>query len=133
MRKRQTEMEKQAAKCKKTMCDRYKRQRQTETEEQASKHKKTMRDRNKRQQRTEMEEQSAKRKKTIQDCIRRKCEEMRHQSHNNKRGCNGDDMTNIIDCATKEAKQFSTEHGIQQTPISIGQLCVLYVIISSLA
>jgi hypothetical protein len=31
---------------------------------------------------------------------------MRHQSKNNNRGCNGDDMTNIIDCAMKEAKQF---------------------------
>jgi hypothetical protein len=104
MRKQQTEMEEQAAKCKKTMCDRYKRQRQTEIEEQAAKHKKTMCDRNKGQQRTETEDQAAKCKKTIKDCMRRKHEEMRHQSHNNNRGCNDDDMTNVIDCATKEAK-----------------------------
>ncbi len=31
---------------------------------------------------------------------------MRHQSRNDSRGCNGEDMTSIIDCATKEAKQF---------------------------
>jgi hypothetical protein len=126
-------MEEQAAKRKKTMCDWYKRQQQTETDEQAAKHKKTMCDRNKRQQQTETEEQAAKRKKTIQDCMRRKREEMKHQSHNNNRGCNGNDMTNVIDHSTKEAKKNYTEHRIQQTPISIGQLCVLYVIVSSSA
>jgi hypothetical protein len=61
---------------------------------------------NKRQQRTETEEQAAKRKITIQDCKGRKREEMRHQSHNNNRGCNGDVVTKVIDRATKEAKQF---------------------------
>ncbi len=53
-----------------------------------------------------MEEQAAKHKKTIQDCTRRKREEMRHQSQNNNRGCNGDDMKKVIDHAKKEAKQF---------------------------
>jgi hypothetical protein len=38
--------------------------------------------------------------------MRRKREEMRHQSQNDSRDCNGDNMTNIINCATKEAKQF---------------------------
>jgi hypothetical protein len=38
--------------------------------------------------------------------MRRKCEEMRHQSQNDSIDCNGDDMTNVIDHATKEAKQF---------------------------
>jgi hypothetical protein len=133
MRKRQTKTKEQAAKRKKTMCDQYKRQQQTETEEQAAKHKKTMCDRKKRQQRTETEEQAAKRKKTIQDCMRRKPEEMRHQSHNNNRGCNGHDMTNVIDRAMKEAKQFLHRIRDPANPISIGQLCVLYVIVSSSA
>ncbi len=31
---------------------------------------------------------------------------MRHRYQNDSKCCNGDDMTNIIDCATKEAKQF---------------------------
>jgi hypothetical protein len=86
-----------------------------------------------RKRQTVMEEQAAKRKKTIQDCMRRKREEMRHQSHNNYRGCSGDDMTNVIDRTTKEATQFLHRTRIQQTPISIGQLCVLYVIVSSSA
>jgi hypothetical protein len=55
---------------------------------------------------TETEEQAAKRKKTKRDCMRRKREEMRQQSRNDSRDCNGEDMTNIIDHATKEAKQF---------------------------
>jgi hypothetical protein len=83
MKQQQTETNEQGAKCKKTDCDYKTRKRQTETEEQA-----------------------AKQKKTKRDCMRRKCEEMRHQSQNDIRDCNGDDMTNIIDCATKEAKQF---------------------------
>jgi hypothetical protein len=53
-----------------------------------------------------MEEQAAKRKKTKWDHTRRKREEMRHQPQNNNRGCNGYDMTNAIDRAMKEAKQF---------------------------
>ncbi len=106
MTKRQTETLDQAAKRKKTMRDRYNRQRQTEAEEQAAKCKKTMRDRYNRQQQTETEEQAAKSKKTKRDRTRRKREKMRHQSQNNNRGCNGDDMTNVIDRATKEVKQF---------------------------
>ncbi len=82
------------------------RQRQIETLDQTAKCKKTIQNCMRRKQQTEMEEQAAKRKKTIQDCMRRKREEMRHQSHNNNRGCNGDDMTNVIDRTTKEAKQF---------------------------
>ncbi len=31
---------------------------------------------------------------------------MRHQSQNDSRDCNGDDMKNVIDRATKEAKQY---------------------------
>jgi hypothetical protein len=38
--------------------------------------------------------------------MRRKREEMRYRSQNDSRDCNRDDMTNVIDCATKEAKQF---------------------------
>ncbi len=38
--------------------------------------------------------------------MRRKREEMRHRSQNDSRDCHGEDMTNIIDCAMKEAKQF---------------------------
>jgi hypothetical protein len=53
-----------------------------------------------------MEEQGAKRKKTIWDCVRRKCEEMRHRSQNDSIYCHGEDMPNVIDPATKEAKQL---------------------------
>jgi hypothetical protein len=33
-------------------------------------------------------------------------EEMRQQLQSDKRNCNGQDMANVIDCATKEAKQY---------------------------
>jgi hypothetical protein len=59
-----------------------------------------------RQRQTEMSDQTAKRKKTDCDCKTRKREEMRHRSQNDSRDCNGEDMTNVIDGATKEAKQF---------------------------
>ena len=59
-----------------------------------------------RQLQTETEEQGAKRKKTKRDCMRKKHEEMRHQSQNDSRDFHGEDMTNVIDCATNEAKQF---------------------------
>ena len=58
------------------------------------------------QRQTETEEQGAKRKKTDRDFKRRKREEMRLQSQNYWRDCNGEDMTNVIDHAKKEAKQF---------------------------
>ncbi len=74
--------------------------------DQAAKHKKTKRDCMKRQRQTETDEQGAQRKKTDHDFKRRKPEEMRHQYQNDSKGCNGDDMTNVIDPATKEAKQF---------------------------
>jgi len=48
-----------------------------------------------------MEEQGATRKKADCDFKRRKCEEMRHQTQNNR-----EEMTNVIDQATKEEKQF---------------------------
>jgi hypothetical protein len=38
--------------------------------------------------------------------MRRKCEEMRHRSQNDSRDCCGEDTTNVIDCATEEAKHF---------------------------
>jgi hypothetical protein len=38
--------------------------------------------------------------------MRKKHEEMRHQSQNDSRDFHGEDMTNVIDCATKKAKQF---------------------------
>jgi hypothetical protein len=58
----------------------------------------------KRQWQTETNEQGAQCKKTDCDFKRRKREEMRHQYQNDSKGCNGDDMTNVIDHATKEAK-----------------------------
>jgi hypothetical protein len=82
------------------------RTRQTETSHQAAKRKKTKWDCMKRQQQTETNEQDTQRKKTDHDFKRRKCEEMRHRYQNDSKGCNGDDMTNTIDHATKEAKQF---------------------------
>ncbi len=68
-----------------------------------------------RKRQTETQEQAAKDKKTKQDCMKRKREEMRQRSRNDSRDCNGEDMTNVIDHATREAKQFYTGHGIQQT------------------
>jgi hypothetical protein len=106
--KRHTKTQEECAKRKKTDCDCKTTKQQTETLDQAAKCKKTMPDWYNRQQQTETEEQAAKRKKTKWDHTRRKREEMRHQSQNNNRGCNGDDMTNIIDHdrAMKGAKQF---------------------------
>ncbi len=79
------------------------RTQQTETSDQAAKRKKTKLDCMKRQQQTETDQQGAQCKKTDCDFKRRKHEEMRHQYQNDSKGCNGDDMTNVIDRATKEA------------------------------
>jgi hypothetical protein len=101
-----TKTQEECAKYKKTDRECKTTKRQTEMSDQAAKHKKTMCDQYNRQQQTKTEEQAAKRKKTKQDNTRRKHEEMRHRSKKNNRGCNGDDMTNVIDRATKKAKQF---------------------------
>ena len=58
------------------------------------------------QQQTETEEQGAKCRKTDRGFKRRKREEMRNQSQNDRRDCNGEDMTNVIGRTTKEAKHF---------------------------
>ncbi len=129
----QTETDKQGAQRKKTDRDCKTTNQKTETLDQAAKCRKIMQECVRRQWQTKTSEQAAKCKKTDCDCKTRKREEMRHRSQNDSRDCNGEDMTNVIDRATKEAKQFYTGHGIQQTPISIGQLCVLYVIVSSSA
>ncbi len=105
MRKQQTEMFDQAAKRKKTNRDCIMRTRQTETSDQAAKHKKTKQDCMKRQRQTETNEQGTQHKKTDCDFKRRKCEEIRYPYQNDSKGCNGDDMTNVIDRATKEAKK----------------------------
>jgi hypothetical protein len=104
-KQRQTETEEQAAKCKKIKRDYTSRKRLTETNKQAAKCKKTMRECVSKQRQTETEEQTDERKKTNRDNMRRKQEEMRHQFLNDSRDCNGEDMTNVIDRATKEAKQ----------------------------
>jgi len=70
-------------------------------EEQGAKRKKTKWDFMAKQRQTETVEQGAKCKKTDCDFKRRKREEMRHQSQSNR-----EDMTDVIDCATKEVKQF---------------------------
>ncbi len=59
-----------------------------------------------RQRQTETEEQGVKRKKTKRNCMRKKREEMRHRFLKYGRDCTGEDMTNVINCATKEVKQF---------------------------
>jgi hypothetical protein len=58
------------------------------------------------QRQNETQEQGAKRRKTERDCKMRKREEMRQQLQSDKRNCNGQDMANVIDRATKEAKQY---------------------------
>ena len=105
-KQQQTETEEQGANCKKTDCDCKTKQRPTETEEQGAKRKKTIQECVMKQRQTKIEEQGAKRKKTDRDFKRRKHEEMRHQSQNDRRDCNGEDMTNVINRATKEARQF---------------------------
>ena len=73
------------------------RKRQTETDVQGAKRKNTMQECVSKQQQTETEEQAAKRKMTNRDCLRRK---------RDIRDCNGEDITNVIDHAMKEAKHF---------------------------
>ncbi len=110
MRKRLFETQEESAKRKKTMqeCVTKQRQtgRQTETEEQGAKRKKTDCDRMTKHRQTETKEQGVKRKKTKRDCMRNKREEMRHRFLKYGRDCTGVDMTNVINPATKEAKQF---------------------------
>jgi hypothetical protein len=77
------------------------KQRQTEIEEQGAKRKKTMQECVTKQRQTETEVQGGKRKKTDHDFKRRKREEMRNQLQNDRRDCNGEDMTTVIDCAMK--------------------------------
>jgi hypothetical protein len=105
-RKRLFETPEDSAKRKKTDCDRKTKQRQSETVEQNAKRNKTDRDRKTKQRQTETVEQGAKRNKTKRDCMRKKREEMRHQLQSDRRDCNGQDMAIVIDCATKEAKQY---------------------------
>jgi hypothetical protein len=133
MKKQLFETQKESAKRKKTMQECATKQGQTETEEQGAKRKKTMQECVTKQQQTETEEQGAKCKKTNQDCLRRKREEMRHQLQNDRRDCNGEDMTNVIDCAMKEAIKILHRTRDPANPICIRQLCVLYAIVSLLA
>jgi hypothetical protein len=65
-----------------------------------------MLDRNIRHRQTETEVQGAKRRKTDRDFKRRKREEMRNQLQNDRRDCNREDMTTVIDPAMKEARIF---------------------------
>ena len=106
IKQQQTETEEQGAKCKKTIQECVIKQQQTETEEQGAKCKKAMLDQNTRHQQTETEVQGAKRRKTDRDFKRRKREEMRNQLQNDRRDCNGEDMTTVIDRAMKEARKF---------------------------
>ena len=100
-RKRLFETHEESAQRKKTMQEYMTKQLKTETEEQGAKRKKTMQEYVTKQQQTETEEQGATRKKADCDFKRRKREEMRHQTQSNR-----EDMTNVIDQATKETKQF---------------------------
>ena len=59
-----------------------------------------------RKRQTETDKQRAKRKKANRDCSKRNCEDKRHQSQNDSKCCHGEDMSNVINPATKEAKQF---------------------------
>ncbi len=61
-----------------------------------AKRKKTDRDRKTKQRQTETEDQGAKCRKTDRYFKRRKREDMRHQSQNDRRDCNGQDMTNVL-------------------------------------
>ncbi len=107
-----TETEEQYVKRKKTSRDLMRRHRQSETEEQCANRQKTSRDLMRRYRQSETGEQCAKRQKTNtnRDSMRRKRnferEEKRQQPQSDSRDCNGEDMSNVIDRATIEAKQF---------------------------
>ena len=109
-RKRLFETQEESVKRRKTMRECVSKQRQTEkqteTEKESAKQMKTDCDRMTKQRKSETEEQGAKRNKTNRDSMRRKREERRHQLQNDRRDCNGEDMSNVIDRATKEAKQY---------------------------
>jgi hypothetical protein len=74
---------------------------QTKTEKQRAKRKKKMQEYVTKHQQTKTEEQGATPKKADCDFKRRKREAMRHQTQSKR-----EDMTYVIDQATKEAKQF---------------------------
>ena len=103
------ETQEESAKRNKTIRECVTKQQQNETQEQGAKRNKTDRDGKTKQRQTETEEQCAKRRKTKRDCMRKKRKEMRHQLQSDRRDCNGQDMTNVIDRATKEARQFLRE------------------------
>ena len=113
-RKRLFETQEESVKRKKIIQDCMAKQRQTEkqteTEKESAKRKKIDCDRMTKHRQSDAEEQGAKRNKTNRDSMRRKREiereERRHQSQSDRRDCNGEDMSNVIDRATKEAKQF---------------------------
>ncbi len=100
------ETQEENAQCKKINFECMKRKQLFETQEESAKCKKTMQECEMRQRQTETEEQGVKRKKTKRDCMRKKHEEMRHRFMKYGGDCTGEDMTNVINRATKEAKQF---------------------------
>ena len=99
--KRQVETNEESAQRRRINCECMMRKCLFETQEESALRKKTMRDCVAKQRKTESEEQGAKRKKTDCELKRKKRKDMRHQSESNR-----EDMTNVIDRATKEAKQF---------------------------
>ncbi len=122
-RKRLFETQEESAKRKKTIQEYMTKQWQTETEEEDVKRKKTKRDCMAKQRQTETEVQGAKRKKTKRDIMRRKREEMRHRFLKDGGDCTGEDMTNVINRATKEAKQFLHR---TRDPANPTVLCPIY-------
>ena len=105
-RKQLFETQEESVKRRKTDSDSKRRKRDTEGNEQCAKRNKTKRDYMRRKRETEADDQCDKRKKTDRDSKRRQREEMRHQLQNYRRDCNKQDMTNVINRATKEAKQY---------------------------
>ena len=96
--KRHVETQEAYAQRMKINWEHIKRKRLFETQEERNQHKKISRDCMAKQRQTETEQQGAKRKKTDRESKRRKREEGRDSSV--------EDMSKIIDHATKEAKQF---------------------------
>jgi hypothetical protein len=79
---------------------------QSKTKEQGAKCKKTEQDCKMRKRQTKTNKQGTKRKKTDPDCkMRKRHKDKTHRSQNDSRDCYGEDMTNVINWATKEAKQ----------------------------
>jgi hypothetical protein len=107
------------------------KQRQTETEEQGAKRKKNDCDRKTKQQQTETKEQCDKHKKTKRDCMRKNAKRWDINCRMIGEIVTGRTWQLLSIVQQRKQNNIYTGHRIQQTPICIEQLFVLYVIVSN--